>query len=144
MYLDTAVLVKLVIREPDTDFYADYLDGQPSVQSSELAVAECRSALLRKCEVGGLERRTCERSWTRLQAYWGNAGGLRLLPLTRIILEEAGAVMQRCAGFAPVRTLDAIHLASCLLAQAYPLVTNDRVMRRAAERLGIPLAPVPF
>jgi len=47
MYLDSAILVKLVVRESDSVFYADMVDGQ-IVWSAELALSECFSALLRK------------------------------------------------------------------------------------------------
>ena len=143
MYLDSAILVKLVIREPDSNFYADLLDGQTSVQASELAIAESRSALLRKRDSGDIDAQTCEQAWLRLQAFWAKGGGLTLRPVTRTVLQEAGEVMLQCAGSVPVRTLDAIHIASCLMAKAYPLVTNDRVMRNAAGRLGIPLSATP-
>ena len=143
MYLDSAILVKLVVREPDSDFYADLLDGRTAVQASELTMPECRSALLRKREHGDIDARTCERAWERLQSLWSKGGGLLLQPVTRTVLLEAGEVICQCAGAVPVRTLDAIHIASCLLARAYPLMTNDRVMRSAAERLGIPLGATP-
>jgi len=43
MYLDSAILVKLVVRESDSVFYADMVDGQ-IVWSAELALSECFSA----------------------------------------------------------------------------------------------------
>lgn len=141
MYLDSAILVKLVVREPDSDFYANLLNGQPSVQTSELAVAECRSALLRKRVCGEISSRTCDASWRRLEAMWSAEGGLRLLPVLMSTLMEAGDIMARCADAAPLRTLDAIHLATCMLARAHPLHTNDRTMRQAATHLAIPLGP---
>ena len=52
-------------------------------------------------------------------------------------------MMRQCSGCASIRTLDAIHLATCRFTHAYPLVTNDRIMRKAAERIGIPLGPLP-
>jgi predicted nucleic acid-binding protein len=47
VYLDTAVLVKLLVREPDSDFYARTVEGQ-IVWSSQIVLTECFSALLRK------------------------------------------------------------------------------------------------
>ena len=85
MYLDSAILVKLVVREPDSDFYADLVDGQPSVRSSELAMPECRSALLRKWRQGQIDAWTHDMAWTRLQTRW-SGGGLVLHPVTRGIL----------------------------------------------------------
>ena len=142
MYLDSAILVKLVVREPDREYYADFVDGQSAVFSSELTIVECRSALLRKQAQGQLAARTCSGAWARLQALW-SGGGLVLYPVSLAVLQEAGETIQRCTGHAPLRTLDAIHIATCLRSRAYPLVTNDGVMRAAAEILGVPLSQMP-
>ena len=143
MYVDSAILVKLVVREPDSDFYANLLDGQTSVCASELAMAECRSALVRKHESGEFDARTRGRALECLQAFWTVDGGLLLLPVTRSILWDAGEIIHRCLGAVPLRTLDAIHLASSLASRMYPLITNDRIMRKAGEHLGIPLGALP-
>ena len=143
MYLDSAILVKLVVREPDSGFYADMVDGQRGVRTCELAVPECRSALLRKRQQGAIDGRTYDQAWTRLQALWSKDGGLLLQPVTRGELQEAGEIIERCIVTVPLRTLDAVHLASCLSSRAYPLITNDRVMRAAAECLGMPLGALP-
>ncbi|MDD5705735.1 MAG: type II toxin-antitoxin system VapC family toxin [Kiritimatiellae bacterium] len=143
MYLDSSIIVKLVVREPDSEFYADLVDGQALVGTSELAIAECRSALLRKRSHGDIAPGTCEQAWKRLQLLWSAGGGLRLHPVTRVVLLDATDITERCAAAIGVRTLDAIHLASCQLSKSYPLITNDRTMRRAAETLGIPLGAEP-
>ena len=143
MYLDSAILVKLVVHEPDSDFYADLVDGQFAVYSSELVIVECRSALLRKKKQGQIDARTYTGAWTRLQAHWSSGGGLVLQPVTLAVLQEAGETIQRCIGHTPLRTLDAIHIASCLRSRAFPLVTNDGIMRMAAESLGLSLSPMP-
>src|SRR5256885_12087419 len=44
MYLDTAIIVKLLVREPDSDWFNTALLGQ-HFETSELALAEVRSAL---------------------------------------------------------------------------------------------------
>ncbi len=142
MYLDSAILVKLVAREPDSDFYADLVEGQRFVCSSELAITECHSALLRKWRAGQLDARTYEGAWGRLRAQW-SGGGVMLHPVTQRVLLEAGDLIKRCLGKASLRTLDAIHIASCLRVRAYPLITNDQVMRAAAEALRVPLGAPP-
>jgi len=47
VYLDTAILVKLLVREPDSRLYAELVEGEV-VWSSQIVVTECFSALLRK------------------------------------------------------------------------------------------------
>lgn len=141
MYLDSAILIKLVVRESDSDFYADLVDGQKMVRSSEIAMTECRTALLRKCREGQFDARTCEGAWARLQALW-SGGGLVLHPVTRSVLLEAGETIKRCMERSPLRTLDSIHIASCLQLRAFPLITNDQVMRKAAETLQVPLGAI--
>ena len=139
MYLDSAILVKLVVREPDSFFYVKLLEGARGLRSSELAVTECRSVLERKRQQGELDAATFEGAWLRLGSYWQRSGGLALHPVTRLVLDEAGEMIADCIAVAPLRTLDAIHLATCRLQGAPPLVTNDRVMRLAAQHLGITL-----
>lgn len=143
MYVDSAILVKLVVREPDSFFYIELLEGACGLRSSELVVTECRSVLERKRQQGELDVATCEGAWRRLSAVWQRGGGLALHPATRLVLDEAGALIAECIAVAPLRTLDAIHLATCRLQGAAPLVTNDRVMRQAARHLGIPLSEIP-
>ena len=143
MYLDSAILVKLVIREPDSEYFADIVEGQYGVLSSELAIVECRSALVRKRQHGEINARTYAEAWKYLQLFWSRTGGLSLQPVSHPVLQEAGELVERCAGHAPLRSLDAIHLATCLRFRAAPLITNDAVMRAAAVVLGLPLGSLP-
>jgi predicted nucleic acid-binding protein len=143
MYVDSAILIKLVVREPDSLFYVRLLEGSLDLRSSDLAVTECRSVLERKRREGELDAATCEGAWRRLGACWQRGGGLVLHPVTRRVLDEAGAIIAECIASVPLRTLDAIHLATCRLHGAAPLVANDRVMRQAARLLGLPLSDLP-
>jgi predicted nucleic acid-binding protein len=140
MYVDSAVFVKLVVREADSLFYADLLENQGFIRSSELAVVECRSVLLRKMREGQLDEKTREHAWVRLQNLW-KGGGVKLIPVSGSVLAGAGHALQSCGARIPLRTLDAIHLATALECNAFPLITNDRVMRAAAGHLRIPLGP---
>lgn len=143
MYLDTAILVKLVVREPDSAFFVDLVDGQTGVFSSELAIVESRSALATKRREGHLEAKAYATAWQHLQTLWSHGGGLTLHPVSHPVLLEAAALIEKCSSHAPLRSLDAIHLATCLRFQAAPLITNDTVMRAAATALNIPLGPLP-
>jgi predicted nucleic acid-binding protein len=143
MYLDSAILVKLLVPEPDSSFYAALVEGQEDLLTSELAIVECRSALVRKRRQKEIYAWVYDGALDRLQHLWPKGGELQFEPVTRSVLQEAGDIVQRCSKHAVVRSLDAIHIATCLRARADPLVTNDTVMRAAAAALGIPLGPLP-
>jgi predicted nucleic acid-binding protein len=142
MYLDTAILVKLVIREPDSFFYGEQTDGQQGVWSSELAFTECWSALFRKQREGTIGAKGRASAWRKLEHYL-TGGMLGLVPVDRSILRRANLIILRCHPKVALRSLDAIHLASCESVAAFPLLTNDRQMRAAAEYLRLPLGPLP-
>jgi predicted nucleic acid-binding protein len=143
MYLDSAILVKLVIQEWDSEFFADVVEGQRNVCSSELAIVECRSALLRKLSMGYIDKRDYSNAWSRIQALWANGGSVELLPVSMSVLKEACETIHRCAGQVPLRSLDAIHVASCIWYRRYPLIANDGVMRNAAGVVGLPMGLLP-
>lgn len=140
MYLDTAILVKLLVREPDTDFYVALVDGQPA-WSSQLILVESVSALLRKERERAItqaHRRRAVRQVTSDVA----ARRLGLVPVTADLIERAHAILEVCYPAVPLRSLDAIHLASAERCQSWPLCSNDARVRAAAANLGLPLAPV--
>lgn len=142
MYLDSAILVKLVIRENDTPFFSDLVDGGRNVWSSELAITECWSALARKEREGSLRAADRRTAWVWFESYIGDKG-LRLQPVNATILRLANRTIDGCRDHANIRTLDAIHLATCQFREAFPMQTTDRTMRAAAAALNIPLGPLP-
>jgi len=142
MYLDSAILVKLVVREPDSFFYAEQADGQAAVWSSELALTESWSALFRKQREGAISTQARRGAWQKLERYFTD-GMLGLVPIDQSILKRANRIISRCHPKIVLRSLDAIHLASCEAADAFPLLTNDRQMRIAAAHLRFPLGPLP-
>src|SRR5438876_8010836 len=139
MYLDTAVIVKLLVREPDSDWFNTALLGQ-HFETSELALAEVRSALLAKERAGHVtspERVRASEKFLNMT----NEDLVRLLPLNRTVLERAGAIQLACHPRIPLRTLDALHVASCDLHHGGALAATDRRMRAACGQLGIMLMP---
>ena len=140
MYLDTAILVKLLVPEPDSSFYARLVDGEEDLWSSEVLLTEGFAALLRKEReqaIGPARRRS---AWRQVEAYV-TEGSLRLIPVTRGVLGRANALLETCHPSVALRSLDAIHLASFEECRSGPLVTNDKVLRAAATRLRLPLSP---
>lgn len=140
MYLDTAILVKLLVREPDTDFYVALVDGQPA-WSSQLVLVESFSALLRKERERAITQAHRRRA-VRQVASDVVARRLSLVPVTADLIERAHAILEVCHPAVPLRTLDAIHLASAERCQSWPLCSNDTRVRAAAAKLGLPLSPV--
>lgn len=67
-------------------------------------------------------------------------GKLYLIPLNGLVVREAGDVLEEMHFEVPLRTVDAIHLATYLGVDAGPLFTRDKRMLMAARRLNVPLA----
>lgn len=141
MYLDSSIVVKLVVREPDSLFYADLVEGKNHVWSSQVALTESWSALCRKEREGAIDKASRSVAWALIESFI-QGGSLRLQPVTEPILRRANAMIEQCQQRVSLRTLDAIHLASCEACGSYPLMTNDHVMREAAKCLGISLGPI--
>jgi predicted nucleic acid-binding protein len=141
VYLDTAVLVKLLVREPDTDFYVALVDGQPA-WSSQLVLVESLSALLRKQREGAISRAHLRRA-ARQVARDAAAGRLSLVPVTPSLLQRATAILEVCHPAVALRSLDAVHLASAERCQSWPVCSKDARVRAAAAKLGLPLSPLP-
>lgn len=135
MYLDTSVLVKRYTVEPDSVEVDALLVGATLV-TSELAMGEVWSALLSK-ERGGII------SVAQRGAAWHafnediDEGALRIIPLDGVMIREANEAMLSVHPHVPLRTLDAIHLATYQSVITGPLFTKDKRMRDAAKLLGI-------
>ena len=139
MYLDSAIIVKLLVDEPDTTALVKALVGH-SLSSSELAVSEVLSALLGKERNKLISAAQCSDAW-QLFNERVRVREIVLHPLNGTVLKKANHVLQRCHPAVPLRTLDAIHTAACDLSQDFPLCTTDKRMREAAGVLGIPVFP---
>ena len=141
MYLDTSVVVALYAREADSERCEAVTSGSDGFFSSELLRGEMTHALLAKERANIISADLREKIWTKFQEHLAD-GTVQLVPLNGIILRAATEVMTEVHPHVPLRTLDAIHLATFLSVDAGPLFTRDRRMLDAARRLNIPLAGV--
>lgn len=139
MYADTCILVKLLTSEPDSLEWDRELTGA-SLITSELAFTEVASALLAKERAGAIGPADRERAWSQFQS-WIAHEEITLAPLDSAVLRKATRILQHCHPDIPLRTLDAIHLATADIVMEGPLCTTDRRMRTAATRLGLDLLP---
>jgi len=141
MYLDTSVLIKLFVREPDSDFYGKLTDGQP-VCSSVLAYTELWSALLAKERAKGIAPKWRRLAWAGFERNVMEEM-IELVPMGPAIFKRANLILEKCHPAVALRSLDALHLASADQAQDWPLATHDQRMRAAAKHFGFPLTPLP-
>ena len=138
MYLDTSVLVKLYTREPDSAECEKVVAGHRIV-SSELVYAELWSALLAKERNGKLSSDARQRVWELFEVHLLD-DVIELIELDGLVVREAAETMARVHPHVPLRTLDAIHLATFIGLNAGPLFTKDKRMIDAARLLNLPLA----
>jgi predicted nucleic acid-binding protein len=139
MYLDTCVLIKLLVTEPDSEFFVRSLEGKPLV-TSELALTEVFSALLHCERAGKISAADRKRAWVEFESRI-DAGEIRIEPLNSIVLRKAMHSLDRCHPKVALRTLDAIHLATADLCQDFPLATADGKLRAAATLMGFEVFP---
>lgn len=118
-FLDASAIVKLVLHEPESPALIDFLDGQTSVEASELAITEVGRAV------------------QRVDPDAGDLDVVDALVLHRVTAD----VLRRAVRLTPpaLRTLDAIHLATALLHGDGDgcLVTYDVRMAAAAQAHGL-------
>ena len=134
MYLDSSVLVKRYVQEPDSSHIDQVVVGV-SIVSSDLAFGEVWAALLTKERAGDISVAVRELAWKAFQEDV-KEGVLRLIPLDGVMIREANELMFRAHPHVPLRTLDAIHLATYQSVIAGAIFTKDKRMHAAAKLLG--------
>ena len=139
MYLDTGILVKLLTPEPETAFFERELLGH-SLVSSELALVEVKSALFAKERAGLITAAQRAKAEAKFAAMIAD-DIFKLGNLNNQTLRKAVQIVQACHPKVPLRALDALHVATCDLAQDFPLCTTDARMHAAARAMHIPVFP---
>ena len=138
MYIDTCVAVKLYTREPDSEECQHIAAGHRLV-SSELLYTELWSALLAKERAKVISPELRQRVWQLFEEHLLE-DVIELVALDGHVVREAAEIMAKVHPHVPLRTLDAIHLATYAGIEAGPLFTKDKRMIDAARRLEFPLA----
>jgi predicted nucleic acid-binding protein len=139
MYVDSAIVVKLLVREPDSQWFDRLLAGQVC-DTSELALAEVRSALLAKERGGHITSRERVAASDKFHSMVEDEV-IRLFPLNRLILDRATEIQIACHPHIPLRTLDAIHVATCEMHRINKMCATDLRMRAAAAQFAIAMLP---
>ena len=143
-YWDTSTLVKLYAKEPDSAlFEAQAMSTAAVAVASRIALYEARATFQRKEAEGILQSGAAQKLYSELLQDVGT-GEVRLVELGPDVEQEYGQVLTLCYQQnprIPLRTLDALHLASARVAGETELVATDKRMRDAAKALGFSLFP---
>lgn len=134
LYLETSAILTWLLGERRADEVRAAVDGAEVVVTSSLAFAEAERALVRAEGAGILRSADGQRLRGMLQR--GRTGWMSMA-----VTEEVLARSARPYPVEPVRTLDAIHLATALtFTQALPelrVVSFDRRILANSEALGL-------
>ena len=138
VYAESSGVLAWLLGEPEGESVAGELAAAEAVISSSLTLVECERCLIRAVATGAapeavaIDRRAALR---RAAVHW------HLVRVEDEVTERAS----RPFPVEPVRTLDALHLATALLLRsAMPdlrVLTLDRRVRDNARSLGLSVAP---
>ncbi|GIU86482.1 MAG: hypothetical protein KatS3mg009_0997 [Acidimicrobiia bacterium] len=130
-YVDTSVLLKRYVDEPDSDRAQELLAADPELATGRHTIVEVRRNLARLLMA-------TDAAAARV-AFADDVGALSIVELDAATCETAAAVAEQTG----VRTLDALHLGAALrLGTAITFLTFDARQAHAARALGFPVAGV--
>jgi predicted nucleic acid-binding protein len=132
-YVDTSVLITVLVEEPGTDAARRLWSEADALASVTLVAVEARAALA----AARRGRRLAPARYRRAVSNLGELlDQLDLIGVGDEIVELAGDLAES----APLRGDDAVHLAGALLVEASVMASADRALCSAAERLGLHIA----
>jgi hypothetical protein len=134
-YVDTSALAKWYLNEPRSEDFERFAQRSGRLAISRLAALEMRSLLARRRRAGDVTRRF-EREALAAFADDVRSGVLEVRPLEDTVALHAERILAR-ARRVPLRTLDALHLATALALGADRFATADRIHARGARSLGL-------
>jgi predicted nucleic acid-binding protein len=139
MYLDSAIIVKLLVREEDSPWFDRHVRDQ-ELWSSELALPEVHSAILTRERMGKVTVAQRKAAFSRFATLL-ETEAVRLHPLSSPIVAHAADLLTSCHPDVALRSLDAIHLATAIMHPRGALCTNDAKLRAAAKKVGVTCFP---
>ena len=141
IYAESSGVLAWLLGEKTGDAAREVLRGAELVMASDLTLIECDRVLIRGVATGEIGEAEAADRRARLNAA---AAHWHLWRVSPEIVDRA----RRPFPVEPVRTLDAIHLASALAARStvpgVEILSLDDRIRRAGEQLGFRLQPVSF
>ncbi len=141
LYIDSSALAKLYVPENNSDEVDAYLRGKIGLMISELAITEVLSAIARRRREGAVSAVVANRIRDALLAD-ADSGAFARLHLDPAVHRAAERLLLTTTA-APLRTLDALHVALAFSGAATHLLTFDRRMRDAAAQSGLNVIDLP-
>jgi predicted nucleic acid-binding protein len=139
LYADSSAVLAWLFEEAAADAVEEALDGASGVVASDLTLVECDRALVRARVLGLFSEMEAARRRSVLEAV---AVNWMVIKLDREVLERA----RRRFPAEPLRTLDALHIASALTARSaisdLALLSLDQRVRDNGVALGFNVLPV--
>ena len=132
-YVDTSVLIKLLVEEPGSDRAAVIWDEADTLATARLLYVEARAALAAARRAGRLRPVQHARTATEFESLWSQ---MAIVEITEDLVSRAAELAER----ERLRGYDAIHLAAALLIGADVLASADVELCAAAARHGISVA----
>jgi len=130
LYLDTSAVLRAVLEEGTTPFMERAIASAGTLLTSRLSLVESARALVRLRASRQVSEIQLADAARELDLLWARC---EVWEVTREVCDTAGGV----APGTPLRTLDALHLATYLLARrripGLELLTADRRLKEAAE-----------
>ena len=138
IYAESSAVLAWLLGEPAGDRVREVLSQAALVLSSDLTLLECDRVLIRAVTLGDIPEAAAADRRAQLNAA---AAHWHVLRLSAEIVDRA----RHRFPAEPIRTLDALHLASALAARSgvagVELLSLDDRIRRAGEQLGFRLQP---
>jgi uncharacterized protein len=138
LYAESSAVLSWIFREAPAPHLKELLDRADLVVASDLTLVECERALVRAQAMKALSEAEALERRTLLEA---TAVDWMILRLDREVLQRAG---QRFPA-EPLRTLDALHVASALTARSavsdLALLSLDGRVRENGAALGFEVFP---
>jgi predicted nucleic acid-binding protein len=132
-YVDTSVLIKLVVEEPGSDDAARIWDAADTVVCTRLLFVEARAAL---AMAHRLHRLTAARHRRAVRELADLSLQLTIVEMTAELVDAAGDLAEAHA----LRGYDAVHLAAALTLGDPVFASADRDLCAAASRHGLAVA----
>lgn len=138
LYAESSAVLAWLLGESSGTSVGEALGAADGVIASDLTLVECERVLIRAWSTGLIneaERIDQSRVLTRVAGHWTR------LRVDEVVVDRA----RRPFPIEPVRTLDALHLASAVVARSIApglgVLSLDQRVRENAERLGFVALP---